>query len=151
VVLDLNGFNVSCSLGISTGNPFSNCVGDSGATVSGISDVTVRNGSVTLTQTAGPPNFAGTRNIALGFLGSSNLIIEGVHAEAIDFSPGFSPLVLQFGPNSIIRHNIISGSGSSSGITVTCPSFIEGNVNSTGGLGSVNSAVCVLVNNIGSF
>src|SRR5258708_7288058 len=55
VTLDLNGFNVTCSFDANypTTSTFINCIGDTGSMGSGASDVTIRNGTVTATQTGG--------------------------------------------------------------------------------------------------
>lgn len=153
VVLDLNGFNVSCVFGLNTlptipHHPINfNCIGDSGTTFpSGISDVTILNGTVTLTQTEQPSNGA---NVAVGFFATPNVIAEKLHVEAINTGVSGVVLGLAFGVNSIIRHNILSGStGSSNGVAETCPSILEGNINTQFNAGGNG---CVLINNIGGF
>jgi len=148
VVLDLAGFNVACTLGQNNTNQDFNCVGDSGATPSGITDVSIRNGTVTLTQTAN--SLGNGVNVAVGFLGSSNIIAEHLHIEAIRLGGplGPAPSDLEFGVHSIIRHNILSGSGGVvGGIIGLCPSLLEGNIN--GPFTQSAFSGCVLVNNVG--
>lgn len=158
VALDLNGFNVSCTFGASnTGALSINCVGDSGAGLnSGISDITIRNGTVTLTQTQGAQvtNPLASPNIAVGFLGTHNVIMEELHVGAINQGAvngtEFFPADIGFGVNSIVRHNILGGGQFVAGVNEQCPSLLEGNVNTTGQAGAGGTG-CVLVNNIGTF
>jgi hypothetical protein len=147
VVLDLNGFGVACTFGAAVVPTF--CVGDGGLG-SGVTDVSIRNGVVAMTQTSGATGFFAELNTAAGFHSSSNLIIEGLHIVTTNLGTGAAPLGLDFGANSIIRHNIISANGFSSGSIEGCPSLVEGNVNTSAILSSSGSG-CVKVNNVGSF
>jgi hypothetical protein len=82
-------------------------------------------------------------NIAVGFLFSTNLIIEELHIVAINNAAmnQFAPAALEFGANSIVRHNIVTaisgptavGASSGGGFFGSCPSLIEGSVNTPGG------------------
>jgi len=138
VVLDLNGFTVTCTLQ----QPISNfrCVGDTplgGA----ISNVSVRNGVVAVSAAV-----AESASI-VSFSNSSNVIVEDLHVK--ENSPAVSGFVgLVAGVGSIARHHIIQPNGSFNGaLNVSCPSLIEGNI--TGGIFTFSSG-CVVVNNVGT-
>ena len=149
VTLDLGGFSVTCSFGVPTKGVVS-CIGDAGAVFSGSTDVTIRDGAVFMTQTAGATsNF----NVAMAFGNSTNLILEDLHIEVANSGgAGQFPFNLFFGVNSIIRHNIFSNSGLGGGVVEGCPSLIEGNVNATGNFGTttITGGLCFKVNNVGA-
>lgn len=154
VTLDLRGFNVTCTFGPNNTNAFVSCIGDSGSLASGISDVTIRNGTVLLTQTQGAQIGGpfGSVNVAVGFESTPNVLMEELHVSAVNQAPSglqFFPGDIAFGLNSIIRHNILGGGKNVGGVTEQCPSLLEGNIN-TGQAGAGGTG-CVLVNNIGSF
>jgi hypothetical protein len=154
VTLDLNGFKVECGIDILVVNPFG-CISEG----SGISDVAIRNGSVVVSL---PVNIGGSGvgstvvsaatpfdSIVAGirFSNTPQVTIEDVRIHST-ISPGAAIFT---GPNAIIRHNTFSSiSQFSGGPNITCPSLLEGNVNTTGGFGSSTPLVtCVFVNNIG--
>jgi hypothetical protein len=150
VVLDLNGFNISCTLGQP---PSVNgvCVGDSGADPGHafpllVSHVSVRNGTVTLLQTQGSPGLAGPFNFGVGFFGSTYIVIQDLHIEtSVSGTNGFNPFNLAIGRYSIIWHNLFEGVGQAA--LFDCPSLIEANVTSNPGAGIPQQ--CTSVNNVG--
>jgi hypothetical protein len=145
VTLDLNGFNVTCNFDANYPRVFQfSCLGDGGYGV-GASDVSIRNGTVTATQTGGDLDIFHIMN-AVGFLSSFRLTVEDLHIWASATAAAGTGLNVPV--NSIIRHNILSGTGG--GINRQCPSLIEGNINTTGGGGGGGNG-CVYVNNIGVF
>lgn len=144
VALDLNGFTITCSFGVPNALIVT-CVGDAGIAGLGVADVSIRNGVVAMTQTAGSTSAIPNFNVAVSLRDSSNLILEDLHIEVASTGNGVSPHSLYFGPHSIVRHNIFSGLGF---VDEGCPSLIEGNVNANGGFGT-SGGVCVKVNNIG--
>jgi hypothetical protein len=141
VVLDLNGFNVQC-----TANRQSTCIGGTA-----VHNIAIRNGTVTENQSAAATSDV-ISLIALDFGGATGcdrITVEDVHVEVNGFSAGSVVLSipLLIGPHSIIRHNILSGTGSSfSEPAISCPSLIEGNINR---LVSPGTSGCVVVNNVG--
>ena len=146
VTLDLNGFNVTCNFDANYPRVFQfSCLGDGGYGV-GASDVSIRNGTVTATQTGGDVDiFHSWIMDAVGFYSSFRLTVEGLHIQAsATATPG---IALNVPLNSIIRHNILSGT---QGINRQCPSLFEGNINTTGS-GGGGGVGCVYANNIGVF
>src|ERR1035441_8326571 len=141
VTLDLNGFNVTCNFDTNYPRVFYfSCLGDGGYG-QGASDVSIRNGTVTATQTGGDSDIFHIMN-AVGFLSSFRLTVEGLHIQvSATAAPG---IALNVPLNSIIRHNILSGT---QGINRQCPSLFEGNINTTGS-GGGGGVGCVYANNI---
>lgn len=150
VVLDLNGFGVTCSMGLNITNL--SCIGE----LPGVSsDVSIRNGTVIVNQTVLNLHLP---NLAVGFIGTPRMTLEDLHIviTGTQMLDGFlfGPTALAFGGGSIIRHNIISGQWQA--MVGSCPSLIAENVVVGGsaafelGLGGSNAPPCVLVNNIPS-
>ena len=107
--------------------------------------MSIRNGTVTAIQTGGAVDIFHNM-AAVAFFSSARLTVEGLHIQA-SATAVVGSIGLASPTNSIIRHNILSGTaGPSSG----CPSLIEGNVNTTGGAGH-GGVGCVFVNNVGAF
>jgi hypothetical protein len=150
VTLDMNGFNVSCNFEASLppGGTFS-CIGDPGdsGSVGGVSDLSIRNGTVTVTSEVGVDTVAFL--FAVGFYQSATLIVEDLH---IEFSATTANTKVALVPpaHSIIRHNVLEGNSPVQGIYRQCPSVFEGNINTTGGGGGTGSG-CVYRDNIGPF
>ena len=145
VTLDLNGFNVTCNFDANYPRlTFFGCLGDGGFG-QGASDVSIRNGTVTATQTGGAVDIFHNM-AAVAFFSSARLTVEGLHIQA-SATAVVGSIGLASPTNSIIRHNILSGTA---GPSFQCPSLIEGNVNTTVGSGH-SGAGCVFVNNIGVF
>ena len=132
VVVDLNVFNILCSTDGSLSAGFV-CVGEGAV----MHNIAIRNGGVTVSLTT---NSAAGPMYGLAF-NSDRLTVEDLRIEALGKT-------FSLGPNSIIRHNILSGSGSG---TAVCPSLIEGNVNAGTQPGEHINNGCVLVNNVGLF
>jgi hypothetical protein len=154
--IDLNGFTVSCTFPSGGPSSFLTCIGD-GAVVgfpSGISDVTIRNGSVTVSVTG----TVSSSVAALGFPGTPNTIFEETHLELSVSATNAFVSFLTWGMNSIIRHNVLSATGPEAGNAAvvnavgffTCPVLLIENINSTVFAKNVNGNGCVIrVNNFG--
>ena len=140
IVLDLNGFNVSCSWDDANNSYGGSCILDNGQGVNGI---TIRNGSVFVKGTSPTFNYGLVTGIDL--VRSRGLTVESVHFAASVSK--YSANGLNAGVFSIIRHNVFTDNASPG---VTCPSLLDGNVNQTIGAGWSGNG-CVSVNNVGLF
>jgi hypothetical protein len=147
VVLDLNGFNVKCSFdSTATTIDFNiGCIGDGGIGFGGVHNITVRNGTVTVSESGAPSTLHPPGLAGLYFVNSQQITAEYLQIE-VNTDPLVGRIGYNIGVNSIIRYNILSGGGPGT----SCPSLVEGNINTTGGEGRTGLG-CVFVNNIGPF
>jgi len=144
VVLDLNGFSVQCSLDGTA--PFINIFGCISDNLTAAHNITIRNGTVTLTGSASSPNLV-TGNVGVSFLASNRVTVEYLQIEV-----NLTNLVgrcLDVPTNSIVRSNILSGN--QGGVDASCPALLDGNINAASAGGGHTGGNCVFVNNIGSF
>jgi len=144
VTLDLDGFNVTCTFDTHLHNEFINCIGDGGQGL-GAPYASVRNGTVTATQTGGTFSAPAPQVDAIGFFYSTALTVEDLRI--VVNATAFTTAAIDAPSMSIIRHNVLAGQG---GFNMQCPGLIEGNINSGSG-GANGSSDCVFVNNVGIF
>ena len=145
VVLDLNGFNITCSAneGATTGFAGGCIVAGSSAAV--VHDITVRNGTITATATA--PSFSfSTSWEGLAMFSATQVTAENLHIQVNHVN--FIGHAVNVGLDSIVRNNILSGN--QGGVNRQCPSLFENNINVSAGAGGGGSN-CLFINNIGLF
>src|SRR5262249_28282033 len=123
------------------------CIGDGGFGL-GVHNITVRNGTVTASE-SGAISAPRPPILSAVFFGASQLItVEYLQIE-VNTDGAFSGHGYEIGANSIVRHNVLSGNRG--GASSFCPSLIEGNVNSSISGNGTTGLGCLFVNNVGSF
>jgi hypothetical protein len=140
VTLDLNGFNVTCSYdaNLSTAYVFL-CISD-GHFYSGVADVTLRNGTVNVTQVGS--FFLLTSIECVEFYNSVRLTVEDLH---IVMNGSVSGIALDSPLNSIILNTVLVGGS----LFKQCPSVFANTIN-TSGLNGGGSG-CAIANSVGVF
>jgi hypothetical protein len=137
VVLDLNGFNVSCS---TIGGVV--CIGEVGSN----RNIAIRNGTIKGSLLFAVNNF---QLQMVAFPASANVIVEELQ---IDMSSSVGGLALNLGQYAIVRHTVmtIDNGGGGLALVAQCPGlFVENVVGGAGGAFSHTGSGCVQVNNIG--
>ena len=148
VVLDLNGFTVSCSLANGQVTNFLECIGNEFAP-GPFRNIAIRNGTITESFT-GSSVFVNTQYVLVGLGTSSNVILDELLLDLNVPQPipsSVTAYALKLGPHSIVRHTIMNNVQAGFGFLAGCPSLFVENVSL--GFNFSSGGNCVNVNNVG--